>query len=141
MRRLSRKSNSVEQVEQALQNVALERIALNPESGFAPGEAEKVDIDEVCTKLKNEVAATRILREKYGQSLNCVTASSECQKSAGVNVEGQSAVTGLAIERAVRSPVTSVMPAAVDCIPEIGKGAACDDYPLSPCQRPLSVVR
>ena len=56
----------VARVEQALENVAPERITLNPECGFAPGSAAKVDIDEVYTKLKNEVAAARILREKYG---------------------------------------------------------------------------
>ena len=56
----------VSRVEQALENVAPERITLNPECGFAPGSAARVDIDEVYTKLKNEVAAAHILREKYG---------------------------------------------------------------------------
>ena len=56
----------VGRVEQALQFVAPERITLNPECGFAPGSAAKVSIDEVYTKLKNEVAAAKILREKYG---------------------------------------------------------------------------
>lgn len=56
----------VSRVEQALQHVAPERITLNPECGFAPGSAARVDIDEVYTKLKHEVAAARILREKYG---------------------------------------------------------------------------
>ncbi len=56
----------VGRVEQALQHVAPERITLNPECGFAPGSAAKVSIDEVYTKLKNEVAASRRLREKYG---------------------------------------------------------------------------
>ena len=55
----------VARVEQALEHVAPERITLNPECGFAPGSAAKVDVDEVYTKLKNEVAAARILREKY----------------------------------------------------------------------------
>lgn len=55
----------VARVEQALQHVAPERITLNPECGFAPGSAAKVDIDEVYTKLKNEVAAAKMLREKY----------------------------------------------------------------------------
>lgn len=55
----------VARVEQALENVAPERITLNPECGFAPGSAAKVDIDEVYTKLKNEVAAAKLLREKY----------------------------------------------------------------------------
>ena len=56
----------VARVEQALQHVAPERIVLNPECGFAPGSAAKVDVDEVYTKLKNEVAAAKILRAKYG---------------------------------------------------------------------------
>lgn len=52
-------------VEKALEFVALERITLNPECGFAPGSAAKVSIDEVYTKLKNEVEAAKRLREKY----------------------------------------------------------------------------
>lgn len=52
-------------VEQALKHVAPERITLNPECGFAPGSAAKVDIDEVYVKLKNEVAAAQLLRAKY----------------------------------------------------------------------------
>ena len=55
----------VARVERALEHVAPERITLNPECGFAPGSAAKVDIDEVYTKLKNQVAAARILRGKY----------------------------------------------------------------------------
>jgi 5-methyltetrahydropteroyltriglutamate--homocysteine methyltransferase len=55
----------VARVEQALKFVAPERITLNPECGFAPGSAAKVSIDEVYTKLKNEVEAARRLREKY----------------------------------------------------------------------------
>ena len=55
----------VGRVEQALEFVAPERITLNPECGFAPGSAARVSIDEVYTKLKNEVAAARILREKH----------------------------------------------------------------------------
>lgn len=55
----------VARVEQALEYVAPERITLNPECGFAPGSGAKVSIDEVYTKLKNEVAAAKLLREKY----------------------------------------------------------------------------
>lgn len=55
----------VGRVEQALEYVAPERITLNPECGFAPGSAAKVSIEEVYTKLKNEVEAARRLREKY----------------------------------------------------------------------------
>ncbi len=56
----------VERVEQALKHVAPERITLNPDCGFAPGSAAEVSLDEVYTKLKNEVEAARRLREKYG---------------------------------------------------------------------------
>ncbi|MEO8495801.1 MAG: cobalamin-independent methionine synthase II family protein [Planctomycetota bacterium] len=55
----------VQRVEQALKYVAPERITLNPECGFAPGSAAVVSIDEVYTKLKNEVSAAKRLREKY----------------------------------------------------------------------------
>ena len=55
----------VARVEQALEHVAPQRITLNPECGFAPGSAARVSIDEVYTKLKNEVAAARQLRERY----------------------------------------------------------------------------
>ena len=56
----------VARVEQALAHVAPERITLNPDCGFAPGSAAEVSLDEVYIKLKNEVAAARWLREKYG---------------------------------------------------------------------------
>jgi 5-methyltetrahydropteroyltriglutamate--homocysteine methyltransferase len=56
----------VGRVEAALQHVAPERITLNPDCGFAPGSAAEVSLDEVYTKLKNEVAASQHLREKYG---------------------------------------------------------------------------
>jgi 5-methyltetrahydropteroyltriglutamate--homocysteine methyltransferase len=56
----------VQRVESALQFVAPERITLNPDCGFAPGSAAVVSIDEVYTKLKNEVEAACRLREKYG---------------------------------------------------------------------------
>jgi 5-methyltetrahydropteroyltriglutamate--homocysteine methyltransferase len=57
----------VARVEQALQHVDAHRITLNPDCGFAPGSAAEVSLDEVYTKLKNEVAAARMLREKYGR--------------------------------------------------------------------------
>ena len=56
----------VERVEMALKYLKPERITLNPDCGFAPGSAADVSIDEVYTKLQNEVAAARRLREKYG---------------------------------------------------------------------------
>ena len=56
----------VSRVEKALQYLPPERITLNPDCGFAPGSAAEVSLDEVYTKLKNEVAAARRLRETYG---------------------------------------------------------------------------
>jgi 5-methyltetrahydropteroyltriglutamate--homocysteine methyltransferase len=56
----------VERVEKAVKHVAPSRITLNPDCGFAPGSAAEVSLDEVYTKLKNEVAAAERLREKYG---------------------------------------------------------------------------
>lgn len=56
----------VARVEQALAKVSPERIVLNPDCGFAPGSAAKVDMDEVYMKMKNEATAALMLREKYG---------------------------------------------------------------------------
>jgi 5-methyltetrahydropteroyltriglutamate--homocysteine methyltransferase len=53
-------------VERALQRVDAKRITLNPDCGFAPGSAAKVDIDEVFTKLRAEADAARMLRERLG---------------------------------------------------------------------------
>jgi 5-methyltetrahydropteroyltriglutamate--homocysteine methyltransferase len=55
-----------QRVETALRYLAPERITLNPDCGFAPGSAANVSLDEVYTKLKNEVTAATRLREKYG---------------------------------------------------------------------------
>ena len=56
----------VERVERALTRVAPRRITLNPDCGFAPGSAAKVDIDEVYLKLRAEAEAARILRQRHG---------------------------------------------------------------------------
>jgi 5-methyltetrahydropteroyltriglutamate--homocysteine methyltransferase len=56
----------VKRVEAAMTHLAPERIVLNPDCGFAPGSAAKVDIDEVYEKMKQEVEAAKRLREKYG---------------------------------------------------------------------------
>ena len=56
----------VERVEMALKYVAPNRITLNPDCGFAPGSAAEVSLDEVYTKLRNEVLAARTLRERHG---------------------------------------------------------------------------
>ncbi len=53
-------------VEQAMEAVPKERIVLNPDCGFAPGSAARVDIDEVYAKLKNLAQAGRLLRERHG---------------------------------------------------------------------------
>ncbi|HET7560129.1 MAG TPA: cobalamin-independent methionine synthase II family protein [Limnochordia bacterium] len=55
----------VARVEAALQYVPAERIVLNPDCGFAPGSAARVEIDEVYQKLKNEVEAAQTLRRRY----------------------------------------------------------------------------
>jgi 5-methyltetrahydropteroyltriglutamate--homocysteine methyltransferase len=56
----------VSRVEGALQVLSPERVVLNPDCGFAPGSAARVDVDEVYQKLKEMVAAAEILRERYG---------------------------------------------------------------------------
>lgn len=55
----------VGRVEAALKHVAAGRITLNPDCGFAPGSAAVVSLDEVYQKLKNEVAAAKVLRDKH----------------------------------------------------------------------------
>jgi 5-methyltetrahydropteroyltriglutamate--homocysteine methyltransferase len=54
----------VARVEAALRYVSPSRITLNPDCGFAPGSAADVSLDEVYTKLKNEVAAAKLLRDR-----------------------------------------------------------------------------
>ena len=56
----------VGRVEQAMEVLPAARIVLNPDCGFAPGAAARVDLDEVYTKLKNQTEAACRLREKYG---------------------------------------------------------------------------
>jgi 5-methyltetrahydropteroyltriglutamate--homocysteine methyltransferase len=55
----------VGRVEMALKYLEPARITLNPDCGFAPGSAAEVSLDEVYTKLCNEVQAAKILRERY----------------------------------------------------------------------------
>jgi 5-methyltetrahydropteroyltriglutamate--homocysteine methyltransferase len=52
-------------VERALSRIDKSRITLNPDCGFAPGSAAKVDIDEVYLKLRAEAEAARLLRARY----------------------------------------------------------------------------
>ncbi len=55
----------VGRVEAAMKYLAAGRITLNPDCGFAPGSAAVVSLDEVYLKLKNEVAAAKVLRDRY----------------------------------------------------------------------------
>jgi 5-methyltetrahydropteroyltriglutamate--homocysteine methyltransferase len=52
-------------VEHALTRIDKNRVTLNPDCGFAPGSAAKVDLDEVYLKLKAEAQAAAMLRAKY----------------------------------------------------------------------------
>jgi 5-methyltetrahydropteroyltriglutamate--homocysteine methyltransferase len=56
----------VARVERALARIDAKRITLNPDCGFAPGSAAKVDIDEVYLKLRAEAEAARLLRAQHG---------------------------------------------------------------------------
>ena len=56
--------NIVARIERALTRVDAKRITLNPDCGFAPGSAAKVDIDEVYLKLREEAEAARQLRSR-----------------------------------------------------------------------------
>ena len=53
-------------VERALTKVDAKRITLNPDCGFAPGSAAKVEIDEVYLKLCAQSEAARELRQRHG---------------------------------------------------------------------------
>ncbi len=55
----------VTKVNAALQFIDKEKLILNPDCGFAPGNQAQVSIDEAYTKLKNLGTAAKILREKY----------------------------------------------------------------------------
>lgn len=56
----------VSRVERALTRIDASRITLNPDCGFAPGSAAKVDIDEVYGKLCAQAQAARMLRQQRG---------------------------------------------------------------------------
>ncbi len=53
-------------VEEALQHVDKERISLNPDCGFAPGNQANVSLDDAYLKLQEMAKAASMLREKYG---------------------------------------------------------------------------
>jgi 5-methyltetrahydropteroyltriglutamate--homocysteine methyltransferase len=53
-----------ERVEKALAHVAVGRLSLNPDCGFAPGKDHEVPLEEAYLKLKNLALAARRLRER-----------------------------------------------------------------------------
>ena len=55
----------VKKVDAALQFIDKEKLVLNPDCGFAPGNQAQVSIDEAYIKLKHLTTAAEILREKY----------------------------------------------------------------------------
>ena len=55
----------IARVEKALKYVTPDRLFLHPDCGFAPGSAADIPIDEAYAKLRNEVIAAQILRERY----------------------------------------------------------------------------
>lgn len=55
----------VERVERALEYLRPEQLVLNPDCGFAPGNAAEIPLDEAYAKLRNEVLAAEVLRKKY----------------------------------------------------------------------------
>lgn len=55
----------VKKVDAALQFIDKEKLVLNPDCGFAPGNQAQVSIDEAYTKMKNLTAAAKTLRKKY----------------------------------------------------------------------------
>jgi 5-methyltetrahydropteroyltriglutamate--homocysteine methyltransferase len=52
-------------VSKAVEVLGPDRIALNPDCGFAPGAAEPPSIDEAFGKLKLLAAAAAVLRERH----------------------------------------------------------------------------
>jgi 5-methyltetrahydropteroyltriglutamate--homocysteine methyltransferase len=55
----------VARIDRALARIDAKRITLNPDCGFAPGSAARVDIDEVYLKLRAEAEAARLLRARH----------------------------------------------------------------------------
>jgi len=56
----------VDRVERALEHLSPNQIYLNPDCGFAPGNAADIPIDEAYSKLCNEAKAAAVLRERHG---------------------------------------------------------------------------
>jgi len=57
-----------ERVRKALQYISPERIALNPDCGFAPGSGAVVSLDEAYRKLCQQSEAATLLRAEFGKS-------------------------------------------------------------------------
>ena len=55
----------VDRVEKALEHLSPNQIYLNPDCGFAPGNAADIPIDEAYAKLCNEAKASVILRNRH----------------------------------------------------------------------------
>jgi 5-methyltetrahydropteroyltriglutamate--homocysteine methyltransferase len=62
-------------VSKAVDTLGADRIALNPDCGFAPGATEPPTIDEAFGKLKLLSAAAAVLREKYPEDRSEVQGS------------------------------------------------------------------
>ena len=56
----------VDRVEKALTHLSPGQVYLNPDCGFAPGNAADIPIDEAYAKLCNESKAAVILRDRHG---------------------------------------------------------------------------
>ena len=56
----------VQRVERALKYVEPGRLTLNPDCGFAPGNAADIPFDEAYRKLCSESEAATILRSNHG---------------------------------------------------------------------------
>ncbi|MCL4694914.1 MAG: vitamin-B12 independent methionine synthase, partial [Candidatus Hydrogenedentes bacterium] len=55
----------VDRVDKALEYLTPEQVFLNPDCGFAPGNAAEIPIDEAYEKLSNEAKAASLLRARY----------------------------------------------------------------------------
>jgi 5-methyltetrahydropteroyltriglutamate--homocysteine methyltransferase len=55
----------IARVERALEHLPPDRLELNPDCGFAPGNAADIPLDEAYAKLVNEAEAARRLRDRF----------------------------------------------------------------------------
>ena len=56
----------VGRVEEAMKYVDADRLSINPDCGFSPGLDGDMPLEEPYQKLRNEAAAARQLRQRYG---------------------------------------------------------------------------